>query len=100
MLRASHLFLHRSEPLDHTYYYRVCIGVRLKIVDMRLLVVAHISYAPCGVGKTQVECKHLAEGWSGAEGCGHTVVVVVATVEYLVVGLTVVGREHHAKQWS
>ena len=67
---------------------------------MRLLVVAHISYAPCGVGKTQVECKHLAEGWSGAEGCGHTVVIVVATVEYLVIRLSIVGREHQSEEWG
>ena len=55
------LFLNRSEPLYHTYYYRVGVGVRLKIVDVRLLVVAHISYAPYGASKAEVDCEHLPE---------------------------------------
>lgn len=72
----------------------------LEVVDVRLLDSAQITYAPRGAGKAEIYSEHLAQRGGGAEGSRHTVVVVVATVEYLVVGLTVVGREHHAKQWS
>ena len=68
----------------------------LKTVDIRLLYVGEITESQgCLAADVDVCHELMAHGGRRDEGGGHDIMVVVATVEYLIVGLSVVGREHH-----
>ena len=70
----------------------------LEIVDLRLLDGAEVADTPRDARKSEVDCQQLPQRWCRAKGGGYTVVVVIATVEHLIVGLSIVGREHQACQ--
>ena len=61
------------------------VDVRLQVIDVGLLVVAHVADAQ-GQRATDrtVERQLLAQVWGRDKGGGHQVVVVVAQGEYLV----------------
>ena len=65
------------------------------VVYLCLLQVAKVAETERGE-RSEVDVRHdlVAHVGCGDEGGGHDVVVVVATGENLVVGLSVVGTEH------
>ena len=72
----------------------------LEVVDVCLLYGSEISDAPRGACQTEVNGEHLSERWRGTDGGGHDVMVIIALREYLVVSLSVVGREHQSCERS
>ena len=68
----------------------------LKTVDIRLLDVAEITESQGGLAADVDVCHELmAHCRRGHKGGGHNVVVIITTIEYLVIRLSEIGREHH-----
>ena len=71
----------------------------LNTVDMRLLDIAEITEAQgCLAADVDVCHELMAHCRRGHTGGGHNVVVVIPTIEYLVLRLSEIGREHHPYQ--
>ena len=90
-----------GEMLHEPNHEMVGIDVRLKIVYLRLLKIAEIAKAH-GCARTDIDIGHQLVTHVGRtdKGSGNYIMIVVATREYLVVGLTVIRAEHDAKQWQ
>ena len=55
------------------------------MVDILLPVVAKISYAPCDTEEWYIGRQRVAQAWHADNGHRDNVVVIVATLEYLIV---------------
>ena len=86
-----------TEFPHEAYDEQVGVVMILQVIHLRLLVVAKIPHAEGGLPEGEVEGQHVAHRGCRERCCDYHIAVVVAAIEYLVVRLSVVWREHDAE---
>lgn len=74
-----------SASYYNAYHKGGCVYMPFQMVDILLPVVAKISYAPCDTEEWYIGRQRVAQAWHAGNGHRDNVVVIVATLEYLIV---------------
>lgn len=74
-----------SASYYNAYHKGGCVYMPFQMVDILLPVVAKISYAPCDTEEWYIGRQRVAQAWHADNGHRDNVVVIVATLEYLIV---------------
>ena len=77
---------------------RAAVLVLLDAVGLQLAQVTEVAHAQPGAADGDVDGERLAQGEGVARMCGPEIVVVVATVEEVVVTLSILRHESHTEQ--
>ena len=87
-----------GESFDEPHHEDVRIGMRLQMVDVGLLDIPKVSDAQPGAPHGEVQREAVAPGRTVVQGGKLHHTPGIALGEYLVVGLSVVGREHRSQE--